>query len=73
MKIDKNIKITYINDVPSGQVFLYAHDCYEPIYAMKINCEDNDELNAVDLESGELFGVDPVEPLVLIDCKLSFV
>lgn len=75
MKINGNMKTSYIEDLEFGQTFYYVHEDYEPIYAMKVdnsNFDEYDQCNAVDLKTGELFGVDYNEPLIVIDGSFTF-
>ena len=75
MKVNGNMKTSYIEDLEFGQTFYYVHEDYSPIYAMKVdnsNFDEYDQCNAVDLETGELFGVDYNEPLIIIDGTFTF-
>lgn len=75
MKVNGNMRTSYIEDLEFGQTFYYVYEDCSPIYAMKVDnssFDEYDQCNAVDLETGELFGVDYDEPLIIIDGKFTF-
>lgn len=61
------MKTVFIDDLNFGDKFYYVYEDSDPIYAMKVDGSnfDLDDCNAVDLKTGELFGIDYGEPLII--------
>ena len=62
------MKTVFIDDLNFGDRFSYIYENSQPIHAMKVDGSnfDLDDCNAVDLETGELFGIDCDEPLIIL-------
>ena len=71
MKINtKANKRAYFEDVEFGQVFQYTYEDSEINIVMKINNPECEYYNAVDLKTGDLFGIDDDERVTIIDVEL---
>ena len=70
MKINTKAKRAYFKDVEFGQVFQYTYEDSEIYIVMKVNNIECKNYNAVDLKTGDLFGIDDDERVTIIDVEL---